>query len=55
MAGDPVVTRAREEQAREKDGLRIAELEDVIAAHDGYTLEARAAAVLLRLHPYRPR
>jgi ATPase subunit of ABC transporter with duplicated ATPase domains len=49
MAGDQVVTRAREEQRHTADAARIAELEDVIAAHDGYTLEARAAAVLVGL------
>jgi len=51
MAGDELVTRALAEQARlgeapEPDAERMAELEDQIAAHDGYTLEARASHIL---------
>jgi ATPase subunit of ABC transporter with duplicated ATPase domains len=51
MAGDELVTAARAEQhriaaAETPDGARLAELEDQIAAHDGYTLEARATAIL---------
>jgi len=50
-AGDEVVTNARREQARlASTGAaadeRLLELEDRIAAHDGYTLEARASAIL---------
>jgi ATPase subunit of ABC transporter with duplicated ATPase domains len=51
MAGDELVTSALREQARlaeapVPDAARLAELEDRIAAHDGYTLEARASHVL---------
>jgi ATPase subunit of ABC transporter with duplicated ATPase domains len=51
MAGDELVWSAKVEQMRiltEKipDAARLAELEDRIAAHDGYTLEARTSAVL---------
>jgi ATPase subunit of ABC transporter with duplicated ATPase domains len=51
MAGDEVVTRALAEQAEllsagEIDSERLLELEDRIAAHDGYTLKARASSVL---------
>jgi len=51
MAGDRVVWEALCEQARlahehGADPQRVADLEDRIAAHDGYTLEARASAVL---------
>jgi ATPase subunit of ABC transporter with duplicated ATPase domains len=45
-SGDEVVTRALAEQKSAADPARIAELEDRIAAHDGYTLEARASSVL---------
>ncbi|HTQ06177.1 MAG TPA: ABC-F family ATP-binding cassette domain-containing protein [Polyangiaceae bacterium] len=50
-AGDEIVTSARREQALlSKDASvnaeRLLELEDRIAAHDGYTLEARASAIL---------
>jgi ATPase subunit of ABC transporter with duplicated ATPase domains len=50
-AGDELVTRALEEQKRliaegVPDPARLAELEDRIATHDGYTLEARASAIL---------
>jgi ATPase subunit of ABC transporter with duplicated ATPase domains len=50
-AGDELVTRALAEQKRlvaegVPDPARLAELEDRIAAHDGYTLEARASAIL---------
>ena len=51
MAGDELVTGALKEQARlaedpMPDAARMAELEDLIAAHDGYTLEARASHIL---------
>jgi len=52
MRGDAVVWNALVEQRRlmeatgDVDAARIADLEDVIAAHDGYTLEARASEVL---------
>ncbi len=51
MAGDELVWSAKAEQTRiltEKipDAARLAELEDRILAHDGYTLEARASAIL---------
>ncbi|HEX3769489.1 MAG TPA: ABC-F family ATP-binding cassette domain-containing protein [Polyangiaceae bacterium] len=51
MAGDEVVTAALAEQQRlvaggSPDAGRLAELEDRIALHDGYTLEARASAIL---------
>jgi ATPase subunit of ABC transporter with duplicated ATPase domains len=51
MAGDELVTSALAEQARlaeapVPDAERMAELEDQIAAHDGYTLEARASHIL---------
>ncbi len=51
MAGDELVWGAKAEQTRilaenVPDAARLAELEDRIAAHDGYTLEARASAIL---------
>jgi ATPase subunit of ABC transporter with duplicated ATPase domains len=54
MAGDELVMGAQAEQralelsgsSDPKDAARIVELEDRIAAHDGYTLEARASAIL---------
>src|SRR5882672_6908782 len=52
MRGDAVVWSALQEQHRmmaagaEVDAARMADLEDVVAAHDGYTLEARASEVL---------
>jgi ATPase subunit of ABC transporter with duplicated ATPase domains len=51
MAGDEIVSEAQAEQTRlvaegVPDAGRLAELEDRIAAHDGYTLEARASAIL---------
>jgi ATPase subunit of ABC transporter with duplicated ATPase domains len=51
MAGDELVTQALAEQAQlgqaaEPDAERMAELEDRIAAHDGYTLEARTTQIL---------
>src|SRR4051812_706919 len=51
MRGDALVWNALAEQrtiARDghPDPGRVADLEDLIAAHDGYTLEARASAVL---------
>ncbi len=51
MAGDELVSGAQAEQRRlvaegVPDAGRLAELEDRIATHDGYTLEARASAIL---------
>jgi ATPase subunit of ABC transporter with duplicated ATPase domains len=51
MRGDAVVSEALHEQrqiteAAHVDAERLAALEDLIAAHDGYTLEARASEVL---------
>src|SRR4051812_14651185 len=54
MAGDELVMSAQAEQraleAKDSsdpaDAARMVELEDRIAAHDGYTLEARASAIL---------
>ncbi len=51
MAGDELVSSAYAEQRRlvstdMPDAARLAGLEDQIAAHDGYTLEARASAIL---------
>ncbi len=51
MAGDTIVTKAKAEQraltnSESPDPKRLVELEDIIAAHDGYTLEARASAIL---------
>jgi len=51
MAGDEIVTRAEKERralvdSPTPDPHRLAELDDVIAAHDGHTLEARASAIL---------
>ena len=51
MAGDEVVTRALAEQRAlasdaAPNAARLVELEDRIAAHDGYTLEARASSIL---------
>ena len=52
MRGDAIVWNALEEQKRlttaqgDIDAGRLADLEDVVAAHDGYTLEARASEVL---------
>ncbi|HEX4405649.1 MAG TPA: ATP-binding cassette domain-containing protein, partial [Polyangia bacterium] len=55
MRGDALVSDALAEQKRivdagnsgaSVDAGRMADLEDVIAAHDGYTLEARASEVL---------
>ena len=51
MAGDEIVMAARAEQrslteSAAPDPARVVELEDRIAAHDGYTLEARASAIL---------
>jgi ATPase subunit of ABC transporter with duplicated ATPase domains len=51
MAGDELVTRALAEQrvlveSGTPDPEKLAELEDRIAVHDGYTLEARASHVL---------
>lgn len=48
--GDRIVWNAQSEQRRLTDGggdaVRIADLEEIIAAHDGYTLEARASWIL---------
>jgi ATPase subunit of ABC transporter with duplicated ATPase domains len=53
MRGDAVVSDAIAEQKRLAEGAgdhpdpgRMADLEDLIAAHDGYTLEGRASEVL---------
>jgi ATPase subunit of ABC transporter with duplicated ATPase domains len=51
MTGDEIVTRAFEEQKKltasdSPDPARLVELEDIIRTHDGYTLEARASAIL---------
>jgi ATPase subunit of ABC transporter with duplicated ATPase domains len=51
MQGDPTVWSALEEQmaltaSEHPDAQRLADLEDIIAAHDGYTLEARCSAIL---------
>jgi ATPase subunit of ABC transporter with duplicated ATPase domains len=54
MAGDELVMGAQAEQraleakgsSDPADAARIVELEDRIATHDGYTLEARASAIL---------
>src|SRR5205085_7928144 len=46
MAGDEIVTSAIAEQKTTSDPARLVDLEDRIAAHDGYTLEARASAIL---------
>jgi ATPase subunit of ABC transporter with duplicated ATPase domains len=51
MAGDEIVWAAYAEQRRlvaeaMPDAARLADLEDRIATHDGYTLEARASGVL---------
>jgi ATPase subunit of ABC transporter with duplicated ATPase domains len=52
MRGDAIVWNALQEQRRMTetggavDAGSLADLEDVIAAHDGYTLEARASEVL---------
>jgi ATPase subunit of ABC transporter with duplicated ATPase domains len=54
MAGDEIVTAALTEQRRlvaagVPDAAKLAELEDRIASHDGYTLESRASHVLAGL------
>ncbi len=51
MEGDEIVSKAYAEQHRlvesgSPDAARLAELEDRIASHDGYTLEARATNIL---------
>ena len=51
MAGDELVTRALEElrelsASESPDPMRLVELEDLVRAHDGHTLEARTSAVL---------
>src|SRR5262245_37145326 len=49
MQGDAVVWSALEEQRRIAEGIgdpaRTAEIEDILRAHDGYTLEGRASWV----------
>jgi ATPase subunit of ABC transporter with duplicated ATPase domains len=56
MAGDEIVMKAlgRAEDLHRSDA-RIVELEDRIAAYDGYTLEARASAILEGLGIPSPR
>jgi len=54
MMGDAIVWAALEEEKRivehgEGDAHRLAELVDVIRTHDGYTLRARANAILVGL------
>jgi len=52
MRGDSIVWNAMQEQRRitesgaPVDAAALADLEDVVAAHDGYTLEARASEIL---------
>jgi ATPase subunit of ABC transporter with duplicated ATPase domains len=54
MAGDELVMGAMDEQralvarasGQPEDAARLVELEDRISSHDGYTLEARASAIL---------
>jgi ATPase subunit of ABC transporter with duplicated ATPase domains len=51
MAGDELVTGAMSEQkalteSNSPDPARLVELEDLVRAHDGYTLEARTSAIL---------
>ncbi len=50
MMGDALVWKALEERTRiidrEGDAGQLAELEDTISTHDGYTLEARATSIL---------
>jgi ATPase subunit of ABC transporter with duplicated ATPase domains len=51
MEGDEIVSKAYAEQhalveSGNPDAARLAELEDRIASHDGYTLEARATSIL---------
>ncbi|NOU31716.1 MAG: ABC-F family ATP-binding cassette domain-containing protein [Polyangiaceae bacterium] len=51
MMGDTIVWAAMMEEKAilatpEPDAARMAELEDVVRSHDGYTLEARASAIL---------
>src|SRR3954470_10063649 len=50
MMGDTLVWKALEQQAQiidhGGDANQLAELEETIATHDGYTLEARATAIL---------
>ncbi|HVY48218.1 MAG TPA: ABC-F family ATP-binding cassette domain-containing protein [Minicystis sp.] len=61
MMGDALVHGALAEQQRIAAGAaddasaRLAELEDLVRAHDGYTLEARASAVLQGLGIPTPR
>ena len=54
MMGDEVVHRALREQDElatqdSPDPMRIGEVDDILNAHDGYSLEARAAQVLMGL------
>ncbi|HTA88091.1 MAG TPA: ABC-F family ATP-binding cassette domain-containing protein [Polyangiaceae bacterium] len=50
MMGDALVWKALEERSRiidrDGDAGQLAELEDTISTHDGYTLEARATSIL---------
>src|SRR5262249_5286966 len=46
MAGDELVTAALAELKTETDPAKLVEIEDRVRAHDGYTLEARASAIL---------
>jgi ATPase subunit of ABC transporter with duplicated ATPase domains len=59
MMGDALVHGALAEQHRIAEGAsdpaRLSELEDIVRAHDGYTLEARASAVLQGLGIPTPR
>jgi ATPase subunit of ABC transporter with duplicated ATPase domains len=49
MMGDEVVHRALAEQMASPDADRIAEIDELLRAHDGYTLESRAARALVGL------
>jgi ATPase subunit of ABC transporter with duplicated ATPase domains len=46
MSGDALVTKALADLKAETDPTKLVELEDLIRAYDGYTLEARASAIL---------
>jgi ATPase subunit of ABC transporter with duplicated ATPase domains len=51
MMGDSIVWNAMKEEQKlletaEPDANRLVELSDIVRAHDGYTLEARASAIL---------
>lgn len=49
MMGDELVHRALAEQDGDSNPERIAEVDEILRAHDGYTLESRAAQVLMGL------